>query len=191
MTSEDFFPTDRRSASMSRVRRSGTLLAILVASASLVIGAGWQPGTAHSAGQSVQACVVTTVKRATRPPASVPASFNYGNARIAVALSPPNGRVVAGRLPGGGYRAEIRKDGSIDAKYGWWRSQAKPKLRISGHRLDASAPPVRASIPDGYDRGLQATGIIFPTMGCWRITGRVGTATLAFTVLVSKSRLGP
>jgi hypothetical protein len=177
---------------MSRVGRSGKLLAIvLVASVGLVIGAVWHPGDARSAGQRVQACVVTTVKRATRPPASVPASFNYGNARIAVALSPPNGRVVAGRLPGGGYRAEIRNDGSIDAKYGWWRSQAKPKLRISGRRLDASAPPLRASIPDGYDRGFQATGIIFPTTGCWRVTGRVGTATLAFTVLVSKSRLGP
>ena len=175
---------------MSCVGRSGKLL-ILVAGVSLVIGAVWRPGTARSAGQRVAACAVTTVKRATRPPASVPASFNYGNARIAVALSPPNGRLVAGRLPGGGYRAEIRKDGSIDAKYGWWRSQAKPKLRISGHRLDASAPPLRAYIPDGYDRGFQATGIVFPTTGCWRVIGRVGTARLAFTVLVSKSRLGP
>lgn len=177
---------------MSRVGRSGKLLAIiLVASASLVIRTVWQPSTARSAGQRVRACVVTAVKRATRPPASVPASFNYGNASIAVALSPLNGRVVAGRLPGGGYRAEIRKDGTIDAKYGWWRSRAKPKLRTSGHRLDASAPPLRASIPDGYDRGFQATGLFFPTAGCWRVTGRVGTATLAFTVLVSKSRLGP
>jgi hypothetical protein len=174
---------------MIRVRRTGKLLTPIHVGVSvgLVIPAVWQPGDARSAGQKVQACVVTTVERATRPPASVPASFNYGNSRIAVALSPPNGRIVAGRLPGGGYRAEIRKDGSIDAKYGWWRSQAKPKLRISGDRLDAPAPPLRASVPEGYARGFQATGIIFPTTGCWRVTGRVGTATLVFTVLVSKS----
>jgi hypothetical protein len=177
---------------MRLVGRTTNLLGTVLVGAAvgLAVQPVWQPANARSAGQRVQACVVTAVKEATRPPASVPASFNYGNARIAVALSPPNGRVVAGRLPGGGYRAEIRKDGSIDAKYGWWRSQAKPKLRISGHRLDAPAPPLRASIPDGYDRGLQATGIIFPTTGCWRVTGRVGTAALAFTVRVSKSRLG-
>jgi hypothetical protein len=177
---------------MTRVEGTGKLLATILVglTVGLVIPALWQPGDA-SAGQKVQACVMTTVKRATRPPAAVPASFNYGNARIAVALSPPNGRIAAGRLAGGGYRAEIRKDVSIDAKYGWWRSQAKPKLQISGHRLDAPAPPLRVSIPDGYARGFQATGIIFPTTGCWRVTGRAGTATLVFTVRVAKSRFGP
>jgi hypothetical protein len=183
---------DRRSATMRRVERTGKLLIVvpLAAFVAFVIQAAWQPRDARTAVRVVHACVVTTAQRATRPPTSVPASFNYGNARIAVALSPPSGRLIAGRLPSGGYRAVIRKDGSINAKYGWWRSRARPKLRISGRRLDAPAPPLRASIPDGYDRGFQATGVIFPTSGCWRVTGSVGTATLTFTVLVSKSRLG-
>ena len=177
---------------MSRLERARLLMTLLAAACfAFVLQAVWQPRDARTAGRAVRPCVVTTVKRATRPPGSVPVSFNYGNARIAVALSPPNGRIVAGRLPGGGYRAEIEQDGSIAAKYGWWRSRARPKLRVSGHRLDEPAPHLRASIPDGYDRGFQATGISFPTTGCWRVTGRVGTATLTFTVLVSKSRLGP
>jgi hypothetical protein len=175
---------------MSRVHRIGeaVIAAVCVTAAAQP---AWRPAEARTALRTVRACAVTTTARATRPPASVPRSFDYGNARIAVALNPPNGKLVAGRLPRGGYRAEIEKDGSIDAKYGWWRSRARPKLRISGRRLEAPAPPLRASIPDGYDRGFQATGIVFPTTGCWRVTGRVGTATLSFTVLVMKSRLGP
>lgn len=175
------------------MERTGKLLIVVpfAASVAFAIQAAWQPRDARSAVRVVHACVVTTAHRATRPPTSVPVSLNYGNARIAVGLSPPNGRLIAGRLHSGGYRAVIRKDGSIYAKYGWWRSRARPKLRISGRRLDAPAPALRAWIPDGYDRGFQATSIIFPTVGCWRVTGSVGTATLTFIVLVSKSRLGP
>lgn len=134
------------------------------------------------------ACAVTVA----RPPAPDPAqpSFNYGNATIRVALVPANGRIVAGRLPGGGVRATINDDGSIDAKFGWWRD-GSGKIRISGRRLDRPAPPLRAHVPDGYGPGFQATGLTFSTTGCWRVTGRYRTASLSFTVLVTKSRLGP
>jgi hypothetical protein len=75
-------------------------------------------------------------------------------------------------------------DGSIDAKFGWWR-EAHGKLRIEGHRLDAPAPPLTAKVPDGYgDAGFQATGIVFPTDGCWEVTGSVGNAILTFVTLV-------
>jgi hypothetical protein len=127
-----------------------------------------------------------------RPPAPDPAlpSFNYGNATIRVALVPANGRIVAGRLPGGGTRATINDDGSIDAKFGWWRA-GNGKIRITGRRVDAPAPPLRAHVPDGYGTGFQATGLTFPTTGCWRVTGRYAGAAVTFTVLVTKSRLGP
>jgi hypothetical protein len=60
-------------------------------------------------------------------------------------------------------------------KVGWWRT-TPGKLTIDGRRLDAPAPPLKASIPDGYGpTGFQATGITFPTEGCWEITARVGT----------------
>ena len=146
---------------------------------------------AHAMGSALESsragCAVTVV-RPPVPDAQTP-SFNYGNATIRVALFPKDGRLVAGRLPGGGSRATINDDGSIDAKYGWWRA-GSGKIRISGRRLDASAPPMRAHVPNGYGPGFQATGITFPTTGCWRVTGRYGRASLTFTVLVTKSRLG-
>lgn len=86
--------------------------------------------------------------------------------------------------------ATINPDGSIDAKFGWWRA-GSGKIRISGRRLDASAPPLRAHVPDGYGRGFQATGLTFPTTGCWKVTGRYLESQISFTLLVVKSRLGP
>lgn len=179
-----------RGASMRPVgwfRAIATLVAVGAVASPTFAAIGGASTTAGAAAR----CKVTKPTAGTRPPKPVPASFNYGNARVAVALNPPNGRIVAGRLPGGGYRATINPDGSIHAKYGWWRAGTRPGLKISGRRLDAPAPPLRASIPDGYYGGFQATGLTFPTVGCWRVTGRYGTATLTFTVLVSKSRLGP
>ena len=54
-----------------------------------------------------------------------------------------------------------------------------------GRRLDASAPPLRAEVSDGYgDQDFQASGVIFPTEGCWEITGQVGAARLTFVNVV-------
>ncbi|MDX6439498.1 MAG: hypothetical protein QOF45_2081 [Gaiellaceae bacterium] len=136
---------------------------------------------------SWQTCTLTVVRRPVPDPAQH--SFNYGNATIRVSLFPKNGRLVAGRLPGGGWRATINEDGSIDAKFGWWRA-GSGKIRITGRRLDAPAPPLRAHVPDGYETGFQATGLTFPTTGCWRVTGRYRRASLTFTMLVTKSPLG-
>ena len=133
-------------------------------------------------------CPVTDV-RGQRPPDRATPSFNYGNAVIRVALEPRNGRLVAGRLAGGGERATITENGSISAKFGWWRA-GNGRIRITGRRIDAQAPPLRAHVPAGYARGFQATGLTFPTTGCWRVTGRYAGASLTFTVLVSWSRLG-
>ena len=72
---------------------------------------------AGSAAAKAPAPCRPTVARQPYPEPVVP-GFNYGNATIRVALSPPNGRIVAGRLPGGGYRATLNEDGSIDAKVG-------------------------------------------------------------------------
>ena len=133
-------------------------------------------------------CQVTDVR--SEPLYKPMPSFNYGNDRIRVALVPEDGRLVAGRLAGGGTRATINPDGSIDAKFGWWRA-GSGKIKIEGRRLDAPAPPLVAHVPDGYSAGFQATGLTFPTVGCWQVTGRYAGAKLTFTVLVSKSALGP
>ena len=72
--------------------------------------------------------------------------------------------------------------GSISAKLGWWRGVAG-RLTISGRRLDAPAPPLRAVVPEGYgELGFQPSGPVFPTEGCWEVTGKVGTSTLSFSL---------
>jgi hypothetical protein len=123
--------------------------------------------------------------RPTAPDGKAPDGFNYGNDGLAVALW-PDGKLVAGTLPDGGSYADVNPDGSIDAKLGWWRGAAGT-LAITGERTDADAPPLRADIPDGYGAtGFQATGLTFASTGCWDVTGRVGGATLTFTVLVTR-----
>ncbi len=161
---------------LSRAALCGSIVAVVAA-------------TPAPANASTAPCAVTDV-RGQRPPDPARPGFNYGNAVIRVALEPASGRLVAGRLPGGGERATINGDGSIDAKFGWWRA-GSGKIRISGRRLDAVAQPLRAHVPAGYGRGFQATGLTFPTTGCWRVTGRYAGASLTFTILVTKSRLGP
>ncbi len=75
-------------------------------------------------------------------------------------------------------------DGSVETKFGWWRG-VPGTLRIEGHRLDAPAPSLIGHVPNGYgDSGFQASGITFPSEGCWQVTGRVGEASLTFVTLV-------
>jgi hypothetical protein len=61
-------------------------------------------------------------------------------------------------------------------------------VRVEAHRLDARAPGIRRRLsPRGYGlTGLQASGIAFPTQGCWRVTARAGGASLTFGLLVLK-----
>ena len=137
---------------------------------------------------SWQTCTPTVA----RPPAPDPAlpSFNYGNATIRVALVPANGRIVAGRLPGGGTRATIDDDGSIDAKFGWWRA-GNGKIRITGRRVDAPGRLCARTSRLAMARVSRRPGSRSPTTGCWRVTGRYAGAAVTFTVLVTKSRLSP
>jgi hypothetical protein len=96
----------------------------------------------------------------------------------------PDGTVVF--QPGG--PGSIEPDGSLGMKFPWWRGEGlKGKLRIHGKRLDGPAPALRADIPEGYgDTGFQATGLIFPTEGCWEVTGEVGDTHVTFVTRVVK-----
>lgn len=111
----------------------------------------------------------------------------YGNGKLWAVLYWLDGTVVF--RPGGpGF---VQRDGSLGIKFGWWRG-VKGKLLVSGKRLDAPAPPLRAWIPEGYgNSGFQSMYVIFPTPGCWAVRGRVGQATLTFVTRVVKIGNGP
>jgi hypothetical protein len=103
----------------------------------------------------------------------------HGNRGLATALWTYNVVIADSRF--------IQADGSVRMKFPWWR-RVRGDLRVTGRRLDRRAPALRAEIAEGYGPiGLQPTSLVFPTDGCWRITGRVGTATLTFTTLVVKA----
>jgi hypothetical protein len=126
----------------------------------------------------------------TRPSSSVqvegrPSGFNYGNDNLGTLLW-PHGTLRAGKLANGGSYATVKADGSIYAKLGWWRS-TPGTLTIGGQRLDAAAPALRADVPAGLaEAGFQPSGITFPSIGCWKVEGHLGDATLAFVVRVVK-----
>jgi hypothetical protein len=59
---------------------------------------------------------------------------------------------------------------------------------VSGARSSAApGPPLTASVPSGYgDTGFQASGVYFPTEGCWQVTGKVASTSLTFVTFVIK-----
>jgi hypothetical protein len=80
----------------------------------------------------------------------------------------------------------VNADGSIGMKFGWWRLESGT-LAITGRRLDGTAPAAKGDAPGGYGlTGFQASGVTFPTEGCWEIIGTVGSATLTFVTYVIK-----
>lgn len=72
----------------------------------------------------------------------------------------------------------------------WWSSlydlpnEPEPALVVTGRRLDADSPPLRfygatnAMADDIGDAML--TGVEFPTLGCWEVTGQYKKAELTF-----------
>jgi hypothetical protein len=111
---------------------------------------------------------------------------NYGNEFLATGLW-PEGKVIF--KPGGA--GAVLADGPLEMKFWWWRL-VKGNLTIEGRRLDGPASSLRADIPQGYgDIGFQATGLIFPTPGCWEVTGHVGHGHLTFVTQVVKIGDGP
>jgi plastocyanin len=143
----------------------------------------WSEGQHRAVSQATalaDGCAVTLPTGSTPP--GVPgyvSGVNYGNGKVWVSLY-PEGRVDAGPH-------YVQPDGSIDMKFGWWRG-VHGTLVISGRRLDSGAPPARSYVPEGYgDQFFQASGISFPTPGCWEITGTVGNASLTFVTMVVRA----
>ena len=68
-------------------------------------------------------------------------------------------------------------------KMGWFRP-AGETLTITGQRLDAEAPSLEAEIPCCYPTRFQATGLYFPTEGCWEVNAAAAESELSFVVWV-------
>jgi hypothetical protein len=68
-------------------------------------------------------------------------------------------------------------------KVGWFRP-AGAELIILGQWLDGNAPLLEAEVPCCYPTRFQATGLYFPTDGCWKVTARVADSELSFIVWV-------
>jgi hypothetical protein len=127
-----------------------------------------------------KACPVTSPNGST-PPGEKPAG-HHGNGALWTVLS-TDGKVII--RPG--VSGSIQPDGSLAMKFPWWRG-VRGRLAIQGRRLDAKAPPLRASIPEGYgDTGFQAPGLIVPAENCWEVTGKAGEASLTFVTEVIRA----
>jgi hypothetical protein len=78
------------------------------------------------------------------------------------------------------YQLSASEDG---IKVGWFRP-AGAELVITGQRLDEEAPLLESHVPCCYPTRFQATGLYFPTEGCWEITAEAENSVLSFVVLV-------
>ena len=68
-------------------------------------------------------------------------------------------------------------------KVGWFRP-AGAELVITGQRLDGEAPPLEAEASCCYPTRFQASGLYFPTEGCWEVTAKAADSKLSFVVWV-------
>jgi hypothetical protein len=74
-----------------------------------------------------------------------------------------------------------------------WEFRRRGTLLIRGRRLDGAAAPARAYISRSYDdyAGGMSLFLLFPTPGCWEITGTLAGASLTFVVAVQRIGDGP
>lgn len=68
-------------------------------------------------------------------------------------------------------------------KVGWFRP-AGATLEITGERIDGQAPPLEADVPCCYPTRFQATGLAFPTEGCWEVIAKAADSELSFIIWV-------
>jgi hypothetical protein len=73
--------------------------------------------------------------------------------------------------------------GEEGIKLGWFRP-AGADLVIIGRRLDGESPPLEAHAPCCYPTRFQASGLVFPTPGCWEISATAGERDMDFIVRV-------
>jgi hypothetical protein len=75
---------------------------------------------------------------------------------------------------------QVREEG---IKVGWFRP-AGATLQITGQRIDAQGAPLEAHVPCCYPTRFQATGLFFPSAGCWTVKAKADERELSFVVWV-------
>ncbi len=87
-----------------------------------------------------------------------PAPGSYGNREVSVGPFGlwPDGTVVF--KPGGS--GFVTRNGSLGMKFGWPHG-VSGQIRITGCRLDAEAPPLRAEVPDGSEIAVSRRPALF------------------------------
>jgi hypothetical protein len=169
--------------------RGATLVAILAVLAAGRAGGDGKPRPDTNGADSRPATVVQRGCRVTVPNGSIPPGQGdnpgansapyHGNGRLWTVLPyTPNGRGDAGWRRGA--------HGAIWTKLPWWRGPgARGHIRITQRRLDRRAPRVEPRVLTGYGlTGFQASGLSFPTTGCWKVTATVAKTSLTFRTLV-------
>lgn len=152
---------------------SPNLMATVVMSVQLASGSAESPAAARTE------CNVTAP--------SPGQGGQHGDSRLSVLTLWPDGDVIF--KPGGA--GFITSDGALGMKFGWQRG-VRGRLSIAGRRLDAEAPALRSEVMSGYgDTGFQSSYVIFPTPGCWEVTGRVADVSVTFVTRVVKIGDGP
>jgi hypothetical protein len=125
-------------------------------------------------------CIPTLPTGGTVPGETTANPQLYSNGQLSTILQPTGEILADNRM--------IEADGSIGWKFAWWRAPgvgAAGDLRITGHELTTGAT-ITASIAEGYGQRFQASGISFPTEGCYEITAVSGEAQLTFVTKVTK-----
>ena len=71
----------------------------------------------------------------------------------------------------------------VDEKVPWIRP-AGVKLLITGRRLDGQSAPLKASTPGNATSAFTPSGMLFPSAGCWEVTGRAADKELKYIIQV-------
>jgi hypothetical protein len=84
-------------------------------------------------------------------------------------------------------------DAAFGQKIQWWRKDYEwrtdmpSKLKVTGERIDAPAPPLtsRSDASGTTGHSFIMSGLDIPTRGCWQVTGNYAGDKLAFVIWVA------
>lgn len=185
---------------MSRFRSIEVILiAALVACTGPAMAHAWRATPVTSATPSAEGVTLEVVPKScpiTKPPAhpfvppyppeSYPDNFWFGTEKLWINL-PSDGTWKLGHYN--------PSETAFRQKLLWWhkgfegRTDQEPILKVMGKRLDSPAPTFEenesAEPYGGPNARFIVVGLDIPTLGCWKISGRFGTAELSFVVWVT------